>query len=41
MLGRGYRRDVFFFFSSGLGCIGSLVVSVALTLILLAVLHVI
>jgi hypothetical protein len=32
--------QVFFFFSSRLGCLGSLAVSVILTLILLAVFHV-
>jgi hypothetical protein len=32
---------MFLFFSSGLGCIGSLVVSVVATLIVLALLHVI
>jgi hypothetical protein len=32
---------MFIFFSSGLGCIGSLVVSVVATLIVLALLHVI
>jgi hypothetical protein len=31
---------MFFFFSSRLGCLGSLVVSIVLTLILLAVFHV-
>jgi hypothetical protein len=31
---------VFLFFSSGLGCLGSLAVSVILTIILLAVFHV-
>jgi hypothetical protein len=32
---------MFLFFSSGLGCFGSLVVSVVVTVILLALLHVI
>jgi hypothetical protein len=32
---------VFLFFSNNLGCLGSLIVSVVATLILLAVLHVI
>jgi hypothetical protein len=31
---------VFFFFSSRLGCLGSLLVSVVLTLVVLALLHV-
>jgi hypothetical protein len=39
-VGRGaarYRVDVFFFFSSGIGCLGSIVLSIVLTLILMAI----
>lgn len=38
---RGIRASVFFLFSSRLGCLGSLVVSALLTLVLLLVLDVI
>ncbi len=37
----GHTLEVFLFFSNRLGCLGSLVVSVALTLLLLVVLGVI
>jgi hypothetical protein len=37
----GHPRAVFFFFSSRLGCLGSLLVSVVLTLVLLRVFGVI
>ncbi len=36
----GHRRAVFFLFSSRLGCLGSLLVSALLTLVLLLVLDV-
>jgi hypothetical protein len=36
----GHRRTVFFLFSSRLGCLGSLLISAVLTLILLLVLDV-
>ncbi len=38
---RGQARRVFVFFSNKLGCLGSILVSVVGTLILLALLHVI
>ncbi|PWW22557.1 hypothetical protein JD79_01714 [Geodermatophilus normandii] len=38
--GDGHRWQVFFFFSSRLGCLGSLLVSAVLTLIVLLVLDV-
>ena len=37
----GYRASVFFFFSNRLGCLGSLVLSAILTLVLLLLLDVI
>jgi hypothetical protein len=37
---RGHPTEVFFLFSNRLGCLGSLVLSAALTLLLLFVLHV-
>jgi hypothetical protein len=36
----GHRKAVFFLFSSRLGCLGSLLLSALLTLIVLLVLHV-
>jgi hypothetical protein len=36
----GHERSVFLLFSSRLGCLGSLLVSVVLTLVVLAMLHV-
>jgi energy-converting hydrogenase Eha subunit E len=41
MMARKGRVKVFLFFSSRLGCLGSIAVSVVVTLILLAVYHVI
>jgi hypothetical protein len=41
VVGRGHGRTVFFLFSSRLGCLGSLLVSAILTLILLLVFDVI
>jgi hypothetical protein len=38
--GDGHRRRVFFLFSSRLGCLGSLLLSALLTLVLLLVLDV-
>jgi hypothetical protein len=38
--GGGQTRDVFLFFSNRLGCLGSLIVSAILTLIVLAILGV-
>ncbi|GAA3157210.1 hypothetical protein GCM10010531_05660 [Blastococcus jejuensis] len=38
--GPGHPRPVFFFFSNRLGCLGSLLLSAALTLVLLLVLDV-
>ena len=37
---QGHPRTVFFFFSNRLGCLGSLLLSAALTLVLLLVLDV-
>lgn len=34
---RGYRLDMFFFFSNRLGCLGSLLVSVLATVVLLLI----
>jgi hypothetical protein len=41
LAGTGYRGTVFVFFSSGLGCIGSIIVSVIGTLVVLLLLNVI
>ena len=37
--GSGYHSDVFLFFSNRLGCLGSIGISVLVTLVVLAVLH--
>jgi len=37
--GSGYHSDVFLFFSNRFGCLGSIGISVLVTLVVLAVLH--